>query len=64
MPGSIEPLRVPIIRPSSGVKPMVVSMLFPPRTAASEAPLPRWQMISRSDSGSASEHLRRAAAAY
>ena len=47
IPGSIEPQRVPIIRPSSGVKPMVVSTHFPSRTAAMEAPLPRWQMIRR-----------------
>ena len=42
----MEPERVPIMRPSSGVNPMVVSTLFPSRTAASEAPLPRWQIIS------------------
>ena len=60
-PGSIEPLRVPIIRPSSGVKPMVVSTLFPSRTAASEAPLPRWQMIRRCDFDA--EHLCGAARA-
>ena len=41
MAGSTEPLRVPIITPSSGVSPMVVSMLFPFRTAAKEAPFPR-----------------------
>ena len=41
MPGSIEPERVPIINPSSGVKPMVVSTLFPLCIAASEQPFPR-----------------------
>ena len=34
--------------PSSGVKPIVVSTLRPPRTAASEAPAPRWQVTTRS----------------
>ena len=48
MPGSTEPERVPIISPSSGVNPMVVSMLLPPRMRASEQPLPRWQVMSLS----------------
>ena len=43
------PERVPIIKPSSGVNPMVVSMLTPSRMAASEHPLPKWQVIVRSD---------------
>ena len=34
--GSTSPLRVPITSPSSGVKPIDVSMLLPPRTAAAE----------------------------
>ena len=42
MAGSTEPLRVPIITPSSGVRPMVVSTLLPFRTAVHEQPLPRW----------------------
>ena len=43
------PQRVPMTRPSSGVKPMVVSMDLPPSTAVMLAPLPRWQvMIFRS----------------
>ncbi len=46
IPGSTEPERVPIMSPSSGVNPMVVSMLTPPRIAASEHPLPRWQVTS------------------
>src|SRR5262245_43703667 len=47
MPGSILPLRVPIIKPSSGVKPMEVSTQRPWCTADTEAPLPRWAMIRR-----------------
>ena len=39
--GSIEPLRVPIISPSSGVRPIVVSTLFPFFTAVAEQPFPR-----------------------
>ena len=41
MPGSIEPLRVPIGTPSNGVKPIVVSMDFPAMDAVIEEPLPR-----------------------
>ena len=49
MEGSTEPERVPMIRPSRGVKPMVVSTDLPPSTAVIEEPLPRWQvMIYRS----------------
>ena len=51
-PGSTVPERVAMTRPSSGVKPMVVSTLRPSSTAASEAPAPRWQvMIRRPASG-------------
>ena len=39
--GSMEPLRVPMTTPSSGVRPIVVSRLRPLRTAASEQPYPR-----------------------
>ena len=46
-PGSIDPERVAITSPSSGVKPIVVSTERPPRTAASEAPAPRWQVTTR-----------------
>ena len=42
MEGSMEPLRVSMTTPSSGVSPIVVSMLWPFRTAQSEQPLPRW----------------------
>ena len=44
--GSIEPERVPITTPSSGVSPMVVSTLLPFLTAAQEQPLPRWAVMS------------------
>ena len=47
MAGSRSPLRVPITSPSSGVKPIEVSTDRPPRTAATEQPLPRWQVIIR-----------------
>src|SRR6516162_8085474 len=40
MLGSIEPLRVAIIKPSSGVKPMVVSTHLPPCTADADHYLP------------------------
>jgi len=41
MLGSIEPLRVAIIKPSSGVNPIVVSMHLPPITADAEQPCPK-----------------------
>ncbi len=41
MLGSMEPERVPIISPSSGVNPMLVSTLFPFATAVTDAPFPR-----------------------
>jgi hypothetical protein len=34
-------------RPASGVKPIVVSRLTPSRTAASDAPAPRWHDTTR-----------------
>ena len=40
-PGSRSPERVLIGNPEAGVKPMLVSMLLPSRTAARLAPLPR-----------------------
>ena len=46
--GSRSPLRLPITRPSSGVKPIEVSTVRPPRMAAIEQPLPRWQVTTRS----------------
>ena len=46
MAGSMSPLRVPIIRPSRGVKPMEVSMDLPCSMAVTEAPLPRWQVMT------------------
>ena len=45
MAGSMSPERVPITRPSSGVKPIEVSTERPFSTAVMEAPLPRWQVI-------------------
>ena len=49
-PGSTEPERVPMTRPSSGVKPMVVSTDRPRWTAAIDAPAPRWQETMRRSS--------------
>ena len=43
--GSIEPQRVPMMIPSSGVRPRVVSRHLPSLTAEIEEPLPRWQMM-------------------
>ncbi len=42
---STSPARVPITRPSKGVKPIVVSMDLPFLTAHTEPPLPKWQVI-------------------
>ncbi len=39
------------MRPSSGVKPMLVSTLLPFATAVTDAPFPRWQTISRDELG-------------
>ena len=47
MPGSRAPERVHMAIPSMGVKPIVVSTLFPPIVAANEHPPPRWQIINR-----------------
>src|ERR1700690_12974 len=59
-PGSTSPDRVPITRPSSGVNPIEVSTLLPPRKATILAPLPRCAMITRpSASGLPAEHIRR-----
>ena len=49
-PGRPSPERVAITRPSSGVKPIVVSTETPAATAASEAPAPRWHVTIRSTS--------------
>jgi hypothetical protein len=40
-PGSIEPLRVPIMSPSSGVNPIEVSTDLPSLVAVTDAPFPR-----------------------
>ena len=47
MAGSISPQRVPMGRPSNGVRPMEVSMHLPPRAALTLEPLPRWQVMTR-----------------
>ena len=46
-PGSSEPQRVPIGRPSSDEKPIVVATLRPPCRAHMLAPLPRWATTVR-----------------
>ena len=48
--GSREPERVPIIKPPSGVRPMVVSTTLPFITAVMEEPLPMWQVMIFSSS--------------
>ena len=47
--GEFHPLDIflPVIRPSSGVNPMVVSIHFPSFTAAIDPPLPMWQVMMR-----------------
>ena len=55
MAGSMAPQRVPIMRPSSGVRPMDVSTATPWSMALMEQPLPRWHVMSlRSSIGSSS----------
>ena len=44
-PGSTSPGREPMMRPSNGVMPIVVSKLLPCLMAQMEAPLPRWQLM-------------------
>ena len=39
-------MRVPIIRPSTAVKPIVDATLRPSRSAHIEAPLPRWAITT------------------
>ena len=46
IPGSMSPDRVPITRPSTGVKPMEVSTDRPLRIAVAEQPLPRWSVTA------------------
>ena len=46
-PGSIAPVRVPIISPSIAEKPMVVATLRSPRIAHRLAPLPRCATTQR-----------------
>src|SRR5438132_14346597 len=54
----------PIIRPSSGVKPIVVSTLSPSEIGAREQPLPRWQVTSLSDFKSRRNHRAARSAQY
>mmetsp|Transcript_20617 Transcript_20617/g.55622 ORF Transcript_20617/g.55622 Transcript_20617/m.55622 type:complete len:241 (+) Transcript_20617:298-1020(+) len=49
-PASTSPARVPMTKPSRGVRPMVVSTHLPFLMAAMLAPLPRWQMMAFMDS--------------
>ena len=53
-PGSMAPQRVPIGRPSTAVKPMVLAMLRPPCSAHMLAPLPRCSTTVRPRAASAS----------
>src|SRR5262252_8289925 len=46
-PGSRSPHRVPIMKPPAGVRPMLVSIDRPSRTAAMLAPFPRCAMTTR-----------------
>ena len=48
--GSMSPDRVPMTRPSSGVRPIEVSTLRPPRTAQADAPLPRCSVTRSTES--------------
>ncbi len=48
--GSRVPLRVLIMNPSRGVRPMLVSITLPSLMAVMEEPLPRWQVMSLSPS--------------
>jgi hypothetical protein len=50
-PGSTLPERVAMTRPSSGVKPIVVSTERPSAIAHSDAPAPRWQLTRRRPPG-------------
>ena len=50
--GSKSPERVPIIRPSRGVRPIEVSTHLPPIDAEIDAPFPRWHTITLALSGS------------
>ena len=48
-PASTSPARVPMTRPSRGVRPIVVSTDSPWRTQHIDAPLPRWRRIAFTD---------------
>ena len=53
-PGSRAPQRVPIGRPSTAVKPIVLATLRPADSAHMLAPLPRWQTTVRPSAAAAS----------
>ena len=53
-PGSRLPQRVPIGRPSTAVKPIVLATLRPPTMAHMLLPLPRWATTVRPDAAFAS----------
>ena len=57
--GSTFPDLVAITSPSRGVKPIVVSTERPSRTAASDAPAPRWQVTTRRSAVVVSDALPR-----
>ena len=48
---------VPMIRPSRGVRPMLVSTHLPPMEADTLAPLPKWQTITFAFFGSSPPNL-------
>ncbi|CFO09351.1 Uncharacterised protein [Bordetella pertussis] len=60
-PGSRRPGRVPIGRPSSAVKPMVLSTLRPSTMVQAETPLPRWAATILPPAISGSARRRRCA---
>ncbi len=62
-PGSSAPQRVPIGRPSTAVKPIVLAMLRPPCIAHMLAPLPRCAATTRAPA-SAGSHSGSVAAMY
>jgi len=53
-PGSRLPQRVPMGRPSTAVKPIVLATLRPPASAHRLLPLPRWATTVRPEAARAS----------
>ena len=64
MPGSMSPDRVPITRPSIGVRPIDVSTGLPPAIADAEAPLPRCSTIWLSESSGLSRNAAACSLTY